>query len=195
MRAGDAGAMPIPEALRPRFCPRCGGPVHAGAVRGAFACAACDRRIYLNPVAAVAGVLLSDRPGLPAAGVEVPPERATHLLWVRRAGTEQGCWCLPCGYVEYGEEIRAALAREMAEETGLTVAAGAVLTAESNFHDPLRLTVGIWFLVRYLCGSVRPGDDADRAGFFPLSEGPEPMAFPTDRRVLEILAGPSHGCR
>lgn len=31
----------------------------------------------------------------------------------------QGYWCCPCGYVDYNETIRSAVARELEEETGL----------------------------------------------------------------------------
>ena len=32
-----------------------------------------------------------------------------------------GCWCLPCGYLDYDETIEEALKREVFEETGLTL--------------------------------------------------------------------------
>ena len=32
-----------------------------------------------------------------------------------------GCWCLPCGYLDYDETIEEALKREIFEETGLTL--------------------------------------------------------------------------
>ena len=81
-------------------------------------------------------------------------------------------------------------ARECREETGLIVTVGAVLAVHSNCHDPERLTVGIWFAGDVVGGELAPGDDLDRAAFFPLIAPPEPLAFPTDRRVLaELQAG------
>jgi 8-oxo-dGTP diphosphatase len=142
---------------------------------------------HRSPSAVVAGVLLAAGPSLPPPGVAVPPGEATHLLLVRRAGTRRGQWCIPCGYIDYGEEIRAAAAREMREETGLEVAVESVLSVRSNFHDPENLTVGVWFLTRYRAGELRPGDDADAAAFFPLDSPPEELAFPTDRAVIEEL--------
>ena len=108
-------------------------------------------------------------------------------LLVRRAGTYKGTWCIPCGFIEYHEEIRTAAAREMTEETGLIVEVGSVFAVHSNFHNPAKQTVGTWFLTRYLGGELRCGDDADRVAFYPLSEPPKRMAFPTDEIVVGSL--------
>jgi ADP-ribose pyrophosphatase YjhB (NUDIX family) len=52
-------------------------------------------------------------------------------------------------------------ARQFLEETSLEVDLGEVLSVHSNFHDPERLTVGIWFAGRVMGGALRPGDDLD----------------------------------
>jgi ADP-ribose pyrophosphatase YjhB (NUDIX family) len=168
-----------------RYCPVCSAPLRDAAPAH---CPACGYIHYRNPPAVVAGILLTDGPRLPPADHAVPVPRATHALLVRRTATHAGAWCLPCGYIEYEEEIRAAACREFLEETGLTVAAAAVYAVQSNFHDPHNHTVGTWFMMRYLGGELRPGDDADRAEFFPLAAPPGPLAFPTDRQVLAALA-------
>ncbi|MFA5397907.1 MAG: NUDIX domain-containing protein, partial [Methanogenium sp.] len=33
----------------------------------------------------------------------------------------QGCWCLPCGYLDFGETCEEALKREVFEETGYKI--------------------------------------------------------------------------
>jgi 8-oxo-dGTP pyrophosphatase MutT (NUDIX family) len=49
----------------------------------------------------------------PAVGVAVVVRRGEEVLWGRRrSGPYAGHWCIPCGYVEWGEEVRAAAGRE-----------------------------------------------------------------------------------
>jgi 8-oxo-dGTP diphosphatase len=110
-------------------------------------------------------------------------------LLARRAAsaTYPGTWCFPCGYVEFDEEIREALIREVEEEVGLQVRPGGILAVHSNFHDPDRQSVGVWYDLEVTGGVLRPGDDVDRLGLFPLGAVPVPLAFPTDRRVLRDL--------
>jgi ADP-ribose pyrophosphatase YjhB (NUDIX family) len=95
-------------------------------------------------------------------------------------------WSIPAGFVDYGEEIRAAAARELLEETGLVAEIGDVIFTASNFHDPAKLTVGIWFAGTLTAGTLRAGDDADDAGWFPLDELP-PLAFDTDTALFDRI--------
>lgn len=115
-------------------------------------------------------------------------DEAGRVLLIKRApgASRAGFWAIPAGYVDYGEEVREAAAREMLEETGLEVSVGEPLFVASNFHDPLKLTVGIWFRAEVLGGELRAGDDADDVGFFSLDDLPL-LAFDTDRRLFERL--------
>ena len=133
-------------------------------------CPQCGFVHFRNPAVGVAVVVMDD-----AGRV---------LLGRRSAGGNVGEWCIPCGYVEWGEDIREAARREFAEETGLDVTIGDVCAVHSNFHNPNALTVGVWFWGTVVGGEVQAADDLDEVGWFPPNAPPEPLAFATDRLVL-----------
>ncbi|MDH3259724.1 MAG: NUDIX hydrolase [Acidimicrobiia bacterium] len=125
----------------------------------------------------------------PGVGVAALVEdEAGRILMIRRGpdATRPGLWAIPAGYVDYGEDVRKAAARELLEETGLEVAIGEPIFVASNFHDPAKLTVGIWFRAAVMGGRLVAGDDADGAGYFALDDLP-PLAFDTDRELFELL--------
>ena len=135
-------------------------------------CPACEFVFWQNPVVGVAVIVMD----------------AGRVLLGRRVGGEyEGAWCIPCGYVEYDEDVREAARREFLEETGLSVELGPVYTVHSNFHNPAMHTVGIWFRAQVVGGEPNPSDDIDRVEYFALDALPDPLAFPTDRLVLEQL--------
>ena len=100
------------------------------------------------------------------------------ILLVRRANEPgRGLWSVPGGRVEPGEDDHAAVVRELAEETGLTVRPGRLVGIVHR---------GPYRIADYLCitapgtpAAPRPGDDADDARFvdraaydaLPLAEG------------------------
>ena len=133
---------------------------------------------------------MSGRLRRPSVGVAivVRDDRGRVLLGRRAVGWGRGLWCIPCGSLEWGEDVREAAARELLEETGVRATAGKVLSVQSNFHDPERLTVGIWFAAVEPEGEARPVDgELSEVGYFDL-EAPPPLAFPTDATVLADLA-------
>lgn len=160
-----------------RFCPLCAAELETRQIGGGSrpACPGCEFVHWRNPGVGAAAVV---RDG------------SGRVLMIRRApgATRAGLWSMPAGFVDYGEDVRAAAQRELYEETGLRADIGRVLHAAGNFHDPAKLTVGIWFEATVTGGELRPGDDADEVGFFSLDDLP-PLAFETDRELLHRLAG------
>jgi 8-oxo-dGTP diphosphatase len=94
-------------------------------------------------------------PAVPCVGGLAYDERGRLLLVQRRNEPGRGLWSLPGGRVESGEDERAALVREMAEETGLRVRPGPLVG---------RVVRGRFAIADYRCtvtgGDLRAGDDA-----------------------------------
>lgn len=64
-------------------------------------------------------------PAVPCVGAVVHDDAGRLLLVRRGRDPHRGCWSLPGGRVEPGESPERAVEREVLEETGLTVRAGA----------------------------------------------------------------------
>ena len=175
-RISKAGA----EQLRPfmprpyKYCPCCGTPFARQGLHGRerLVCPACQFIFWQNPVVGVAVIVMQD----------------DCIVLARRArGVYKGAWCIPCGYVEYDEDVRQAAQREFQEETGLLVEVGEIYAVHSNFHNPASHSVGIWFRGTVLSGTLRPDDDVDQVAYMSLRHLPDNVAFPTDRLVLAQL--------
>ncbi len=117
-------------------------------------------------------------PDHPLAGVGAVIFKGEEVLLVRR-GQEpaKGAWTLPGGLVEVGETLSAAITREVAEETGLTVRLlGIAAVLERIFPDDAGKIayhyVLIDFLCDYLAGELQPGSDITAARFVALPDLP-----------------------
>lgn len=93
------------------------------------------------------------------------------LLVVRRANEpERGLWSIPGGKVEPGEDDQTAVAREVAEETGLTVVVGDLVGEVERPGPRGRLYVIRDYEATAVGGTLTAGDDASDARFVTRTE-------------------------
>jgi len=156
---------------QPRYCLRCGTRMVRREEHGRLraTCPACGFIHYRNPVPA-AGVILAGRQG---------------VLMVKRAfDPEAGAWCLPAGFMEYGETPERCAVRELREETGIAARLTGLFGVYSGLDDPRARTVLILYTAERTGGRLKPGDDASDARYFALSRLPARIAFESHRRAL-----------
>lgn len=157
------------------YCPACGAKLDRAELYGRErgVCPDCGRIEFRAPQLAAA-VLLRDEVG--------------RVLLVERGpdSTQSGRWSIPAGYVDYGEEVREAAARELLEETGLVATIGAPVFVATNFHDPAKVSVCIWFAGTETGGELAAGSDASDIGWFALDDLPD-LAFETDVALIDRL--------
>lgn len=150
---------------------RCGNETAIAVVEGRDRprCVACGFVHYLDPKVAVAVVI----------------QREDHvLLGLRGPGTrEPGKWSFPAGFVERGEELEAAAAREALEETGLTVRIGRLIALRSAAGEAV---ITAFYHGEIVDGIAAASDDLEDLGWFPVGEPPE-LAFPHDYEIMASI--------
>ncbi|MDO4244227.1 MAG: NAD(+) diphosphatase [Actinomyces sp.] len=144
--AHDAGLATAAVAVaawhaRAGFCPACGhhtSPVEAGWAR---ACSGCQTVQFprTDPAVIVAATDDNDR-----------------LLMVHAAAWEAHRYSVVAGFVEAGEAVEAAVAREVSEETGLEVAELAFVASQPW---PFPRSLMLAFRARLVAGSPAPSPD------------------------------------
>ena len=117
----------------------------------------------------------------PKVAVGVLAARDGALLLVRRNHEPAyGRWAFPSGFVDAGEVIEQAAAREVFEETGVTVRLDALLGVYSEPGEPV---VFIAYAGTIVDGEPVAGDEAFEVAFFAPDALPE-LPFPHDARVV-----------
>ena len=120
-----------------------------------------DVELYKNP--------------LPTVDVIIEMEKGGIVLIHRK--NEPRKWALPGGYVDYGETLEAAAAREAKEETSIEVSG---LQQFHAYSDPARdersHNISVVFTAKGE-GDMQAADDADDIGLFTHGNLPSDLAF------------------
>lgn len=158
-----------------RYCSACASPLPETTPENPHPiCTACGWTLYRNP----------------SPGVVILITAGDYVLLGQRGGNGNyapGKWCLPGGFIEFGEDFLTAAIREVREETGLEVEIQSLLSVMSNFLKPGLHTLVAVLKARIIGGDFRPGDDLKDLGWYPLA-GPFPdMAFEADQSIIEYI--------
>jgi len=128
-----------------------------------------------------------ERPRVGVGAVVIHDEK---VLLVKRAGEpNKGLWAIPGGTLKIGETMREGAAREILEETGITVAVGECIYVfdliERDPEGKIKFQfVVVDFAALYVRGEPKGADDAEEAGWF----GPEEFSdLPVSENTLKIL--------
>lgn len=169
------------------YCPRCGHAYHSAdfhAIECLFLCAACGFDFYQNPVpAAVAVVTDAMQPG-------------SVLMLKRSTPPGKGLWCVPGGFVRYGEAPEEAARREAHEEIGAEIDTDSVLCAslvDYAYRGRQICIVEIAYLARLkssgakLLSTTREAAALKFVRVGDLLTTPELLAFPEQASVLRAL--------
>lgn len=171
-------SIPIEDAFR--HCPRCGVKSdRPGQVP--FRCSECDYTQFFGPVAAVGGLIVNEH---------------EQLLLVRRSRNPgKGQWGLPGGFVDRGETIEQALAREVVEETNLELLDHQLLTTFPNQYDYRGVITQVIDLF-YVCRASDPEsvqlepDELDDYTWAEPDRVPlNNLAFVSNRKAIEYWIG------
>lgn len=129
--------------------------------------------------------LTDQRPIVAVGGVVLKGDQV--LLIQRGRPPLRKHWSIPGGKIEYGEDIKTALIREIEEETGVTCEPIGLIDAfEALPKKPGEPHyVMIDYACRYISGEVVPGDDAMDAEWLSLPEALSRVAWDETRRAVQ----------
>ena len=153
------------------YCPRCGVALarrvlHPGEPER-LVCPACGYVLFLDPKLA-AGCIFEWDGGIVLLRRAIPPAR--------------GKWVFPGGYVDRGEAVSAAAAREVLEEVCLRVVPDALLGVYSYPGRPIVVVV---YTATVVGGTLACGDEAlEVRAFAPAGLPWDDLAFPSTYDAL-----------
>lgn len=171
--AAAAEAVPVVEWRRTaRFCGACAEPLVRDDIERCMVCPRCALRVY---------------PRINPAIITCVTRGTDEVLLARRATPPNEFWSVIAGFVEVGESLEHAVAREVQEEVGITVRAIRYAGSQS-WPFPNNLMLG--FRSEWADGEVRPdGVEIAEAGWFRRESLPRlPGRVSIARRMVDAWA-------
>jgi 8-oxo-dGTP diphosphatase len=166
------------------YCPLCAAPVEIVPCEGRDrpVCKQCSHVIYVNPY--------------PAACLVVLQEKRV-LLALRSIEPQRGEWCLPGGFLEWGEAPEEGAARELIEETGIVAGELSLIGAYNSITGERRHVLLLAYMVNDWSGEPVAGDDAAEIRWVDLDSVP-PLAFKVHDQVIadvqKMRLADAHSC-
>ena len=117
----------------------------------------------------------------------IPIDESGRILLAKR-GIEpyRGDWNTIGGFLDYGEDPREGLRREVKEETGADCIVKDFVTINTGTYGPGGFAlINTYFTVRLLSDEIRPQDDVTELKWFSPDELPDNIPFDTDRKALD----------
>lgn len=154
-----------------RFCPVCGGEFQSKVLKKneppRLVCNDCGFVFYLDPKVVACAIVEID---------------GKIVLLKRAMSPERGKWVIPGGYVDRGEEVKAAAIRETREECGIEIKLNDLLGVYS--YDGY-LEVVMVYLAEYESGKLIAGDENTASILLSPDEIPwDYLAFQSTRDAL-----------
>ncbi|MFF8503623.1 NUDIX domain-containing protein [Streptomyces anulatus] len=184
----EPGNSPPPTAQRPpryvrgSHCGACGAPYTALPSADAWprTCAHCGTTAYRNPLPVAVALL-------PATG-----PRSTGLVVITRTiEPQKGGTALPGGFIDHAEDWRAAVVRELREETGIEAAAEDVSLADTLSDTAGHILVFGLLPARPLA-SLPPSVPTDETSGYDILYSPRPLAFPLHTEAADAWFAGRH---
>lgn len=159
-----------------------------------------DREYPARPIVGVGAVILVSPDDARAMGWSGQTSERGVVLVKRLFEPLAGQWSLPGGTVEVGETLAAGIAREVGEETGLTVDVGPIVDVfdrivhddaifDRILHDDASRVKYHFVLVDYLCGAIggrlRAGSDV---GDVTVADPQDLAEFGLTEKTLDVIA-------
>ena len=153
-----------------QFCGRCGTPTQAKRDERVRVCPACKLSAYPRVAPAVMALV----------------HRGNELLLARSPHFPAGMYSALAGFVEPGESLEQCVAREVAEEVGVTIA-GCRYFASQSWPFPHSLMIA--FICEWSSGEIRPqAGEIEEANWFDLLHLPKlPSKISIARRLIDAV--------